>query len=222
MRPDEGPWFILIAGVNGAGKSTFASPDTLGAILGESTATEINVINPDDETRRILATDPSLDLSQANHLAAERCMTDVLRRIEAREGNFAIETVLSTDKYQSVVGRALELGWRFLFVYIVLESVEESIARVAERVARGGHDVPIDKIRARWPRSRANMPWFWMKATSAFMYWNWSTLKEPPVRLAFRHRGEVARFFPAQAPKTLREIVPPIELDMPNWPAARD
>lgn len=172
MADDSDPWFVLIAGVNGSGKSTFAQPAMIAGLLDESDANAIDVINPDTETQRIRSANPALSLGEANLLAARSAEKMVRDRIAEKRGHFAIETVLSTDKYRDIVIEAIRLGWRFLFIYIVVDSVEESIRRVAFRVSIGGHDVPEDKLRKRWGLSRANMPWFWHAATSAFLFRN--------------------------------------------------
>ena len=65
---------------------------------------------------------------------------------------------------------------------MVLAKVEEAIARVALRVAKGGHDVPANKIRKRWPRSFRRMPWFWRHADLAYLFFNGSS--GLPIRLA--------------------------------------
>ncbi len=43
-----------------------------------------------------------------------------------------------------------------LFIHIRLDDVETSIARVAQRVLNGGHDVPDDKLRSHVARTRQN------------------------------------------------------------------
>jgi predicted ABC-type ATPase len=201
------PWFILIAGVNGSGKSTFARKETLANLLGESDADAIEVINPDVETQRIRAQNPSMSIDEANVAAANHCEEMVRDRIRSKKGHFAIETVLSTDKYKRIVNDAIRVGWRFVFVYIVIDSVEESIKRVAFRVANGGHDVPEDRLRKRWGLSRAKVPWFWDAAGSAFMFRNPPDFG-PPKQVAHKHRG----FFIADWPPhpTVGELLPDI------------
>ncbi len=103
--------------------------------------------------------------------------------------------MLSTDKYRRIVNDAIRLGWRFVFVYIVIDSVEESIKRVAFRVSSGGHDVPEDRLRKRWGLSRANVPWFWGVAGSAFLFRNPPDFGSPK-QVARKHRG----FFVADWP----------------------
>ena len=53
--------------------------------------------------------------------------------------------------------RALALERRVLIFYVGLASVDLHIQRVAERVARGGHDIPERKIRERYDNSRTNL-----------------------------------------------------------------
>ncbi len=77
------PWFILIAGVNGSGKSTFARKETLANLLGESDADAIEVINPDVETQRIRARDPSISIVEANLAAPVHCEKMVRDRIKS-------------------------------------------------------------------------------------------------------------------------------------------
>jgi len=183
MTP-RGPWFVLVAGINGAGKSTFAQdPASIRELCGLTGAPdEIEIINPDIITREILRGDPQLSLDDANKLAADACEARVRHLVEGASRSFVIETVLSTDKYRNIVKHAQDKGFHFLFVYVVLASVEEAIARVALRVAKGGHDVPANKIRKRWPRSFRRMPWFWWHADLAYLFFNGSS--ELPIRLA--------------------------------------
>jgi predicted ABC-type ATPase len=80
-------------------------------------------------------------------VAADACEHRVRQLIAEASRSVVIETVLSTDKYKDIVEQALAKGFRFLFVYVVLSSVEEAIKRIATKVTAGGHDVPTDKVR---------------------------------------------------------------------------
>jgi len=202
-----GPWFVLFAGINGAGKSTFAqNRDTLRVLL-DARGPEIEVINPDLITREILRSAPELPTSDANVRAAEECERRVKNIIKGGQRSFVIETVLSTEKYKPIVRTALKRGFQVLFVYVVLSSVDEAIERVAARVHRGGHNVPVDKIRARWPRSLANLPWFWQHSTRALVYFNGSS--EPkPILMAQRRGSDVWFALDAPAPWALEPLLP--------------
>jgi predicted ABC-type ATPase len=90
-----GPWFVLVAGINGAGKSTFAqNRDTLRVLL-DARGPEIEVINPDLITREILRSAPGLPTSDANVRAADECERRVKNIIKGGQRSFVIETVLS-------------------------------------------------------------------------------------------------------------------------------
>lgn len=72
--------------------------------------------------------------------------------IQARR-SFAFETTLSGRGYLQLIRRLRAAGWRVELVYLALPSLELSILRVAERVAHGGHNVPLPALRRRFPRS---------------------------------------------------------------------
>lgn len=182
------PWFILAGGINGAGKSTFLQGPQIAAAAG--TDDEVEAINPDVATLRILAEQPSLSLDEANRQAARECEAMVAGYIREAKRSFAIETVLSTDKYKQPVLDALAAGYGVLFVYVLLGSAEEAIERVKHRVSRGGHDVPEAKIRARWPRTLANMTWFWEHCTRTFVFFNGSRAPEPMLVAVRNEDGE--------------------------------
>jgi predicted ABC-type ATPase len=204
---EGGPWFVLVAGINGAGKSTFAQNHATLRVLLEARGPEIEVINPDLITREILRSEPELPLDKANIRAADECEVRVRDLVKNADRSFVIETVLSTDKYKPIVRAALKRGFQVLFVYVVLGSVEEAIQRVAARVARGGHNVPAAKIKRRWPRSLENLPWFWQRASRALVYFNGSSVPEP-VLMAERRGAEVWFALDAPAPWALESLLP--------------
>jgi predicted ABC-type ATPase len=138
------PELLLVAGINGAGKSTFASARG-------------NCLDPDKLARGIArwVLVPVL----ANWIAVEYIERRVARAIRRGE-SIAVETVLSSNKYMKHVRRARERGFRIAIVYVALSSVELSIERVATRVRAGGHNVPEAKIRDRWTRSLDNLAAF--------------------------------------------------------------
>ena len=104
---------------------------------------------------------------------------EAVRRIEAwletsilAGHTVGVETVLSTDKYRRLVKKAKSLGFEIQLIYVLLESVDLNVERVALRVKRGGHAVDEDKIRSRHARSLVQLPWFLNQADLALMYDN--------------------------------------------------
>jgi predicted ABC-type ATPase len=138
---DARPIIVAIAGPNGAGKSTFFHAHLASAGL--------RFLNADDLARE-LAIDSSQAADLANRLRHEL--------VEQRE-SFVFETVLSDpvgDKVDSLV-QAAARGYTVVMLFIGIDAPEISEQRVAMRVMQGGHDVPADKLAARFPRTMANL-----------------------------------------------------------------
>lgn len=147
-RGKERPSIYVIAGTNGAGKSSVA-----GAAIRERGA---DYFNPDEATRRILEANPEIDLGQANS-AAWMQGKRLLERAIASRMTFALETTLGGNTIVALLERANAAGLAVRMWYVGLESPELHIARVRSRVAAGGHDIPEARIRERYRRSRENL-----------------------------------------------------------------
>jgi predicted ABC-type ATPase len=81
------------------------------------------------------------------------------RDLIARRESFIMETVFSDpvgDKVRAL-REAQGLGYAVVLLFVGIASAELSAARVAGRVAHGGHDVPDDRLRDRFPRTLANL-----------------------------------------------------------------
>jgi predicted ABC-type ATPase len=142
MTPLEIPICRIIAGPNGAGKTTFALtylrqfPDARAFVNADLIAAGLSPLAPQQQ----LQAASRLMLSEIeSHIQAKRC--------------FAFETTLSGRGYLRLIRRLRAAGWRVELIYLALPSVELSILRVAERVAHGGHNVPLPVLQRRFPRS---------------------------------------------------------------------
>lgn len=133
--PTKKPEIIVFAGPNGSGKSTFT----------EFLKPPIDYINA-DEIKKALKCD---DMEAA--VIAERQRENHLS--DMRE--FCFETVMSTDRNLKLLKRAKEKGYFIRCYYILTADPIINIYRVKSRVAEGGHDVPEDKITARYERALA-------------------------------------------------------------------
>jgi len=80
-----------------------------------------------------------------------------LERAIAEGTDYAFETTLGGRTITGLLQRAAEAGHRVRMWYVGLDTVERHLERVRARVARGGHDIPEDKIRERWDASRKNL-----------------------------------------------------------------
>lgn len=70
---------------------------------------------------------------------------------------FTIETVLSDNRKLEYIDLAKKLGYKIYLYFVSTKDVEINIKRVAQRVALGGHDVPVEKIRKRYVKSLENL-----------------------------------------------------------------
>lgn len=130
---------IIIAGPNGAGKTTFARE-----FLPHEADCPV-FVNADLIAAGLAPFAPASAAMQAGRL-----MLTELDRHFAAGHSFAFETTLSGRNYVSRIQRWQHDGYRVKLIFLRLDSADEAIARVAERVRQGGHDVPVDVIARRF------------------------------------------------------------------------
>jgi predicted ABC-type ATPase len=140
------PFLIVLAGVNGAGKSSVLS----GLLVDEGLAW----YNP-DRYAAALVRELGLGLAEANGRAWQHGRS-LLERAIAGGTNHAFETTLGGTTITRLLRDAAKTH-DLLMLYCGLASPELHIARVAQRVAHHGHPIPDEKIRERWNTSRANL-----------------------------------------------------------------
>jgi predicted ABC-type ATPase len=138
---DQRPILVALTGPNGSGKTTFYH------MLLEPAG--LRFINAD-----LLARELHVDAYQAAKLG------DAIRRALVGQGeSFVFETVFSDpvgDK-RRFLQDAVGAGYTVVVYYIGVSSPTVSEERVALRVAKGGHDVPTDKLVSRFPRTLSNL-----------------------------------------------------------------
>jgi predicted ABC-type ATPase len=140
------PFIFVLAGVNGAGKSSVG-----GAMLAEHGLTWFN---PDSFARE-LATQLGLKAEEANGRAWEHGRSQLEAAI-ANGTNYAFETTLGARTIPALLAKAASTH-DVVMLFCGLQSPEKHIQRVRLRVANGGHDIPESKIRERWIASRINL-----------------------------------------------------------------
>ena len=142
------PCIYVLAGTNGAGKSSIAG----AMFLAQGTG----YFDPDEAARRILAANPGLAQAEANSAAWNQGRR-LLERAIAERLNFAFETTLGGRTIPALLGAALSAGVEVRIWYVGLRSAALHVARVRARVAKGGHDIPELAIRDRYDSSRLNL-----------------------------------------------------------------
>lgn len=135
------PLLVMLAGPNGAGKSTFFE--------SHLKQLELPFLNAD-----ILARETDLDAYEAAGTIAA-----IRDQLIANKESFITETVFSdpVGEKVEVLAQAAQSGFDVTLIYIGIENSELSKKRVQSRVEAGGHDVPTEKLAARYQRSLENL-----------------------------------------------------------------
>ncbi len=175
----------IIAGANGSGKTTAYERAAIEAPAGG-----IWFINPDVLAKRIADHETMPLLPDANLEAVQRIERWLYASVDAHQ-TVGVETVLSTDKYRALVERAREQGYAVRLIYVFLANANLNVARVRERVAAGGHDVPEAAIRSRRGRSFEQLAWFFDVADEADVFDNSGA---EPRLVASKADGEITVF----------------------------
>ena len=142
------PRITVLAGVNGAGKSSVG-----GAAFRAFGA---DYFNPDEAARSLMAANPVLPQAEANAQAWQQGKR-LLERAIADGLDFAYETTLGANTMPRLLRAAAQKGVEVFVWCAGLSSPELHIARVKARVMKGGHDIPEADIRRRYQHSRLNL-----------------------------------------------------------------
>jgi len=138
----------VLAGVNGAGKSSIG-----GSAIRQRGG---EWYNPDEVAREMSRQFPEMSLQEIHGTVWQHGLGHLKEAIE-NGLDFTFETTLGGNTITKTLLDAIAFGVPVKIWYCGLESVELHINRVAARVARGGHDIPEDKIRSRYTSSIANL-----------------------------------------------------------------
>lgn len=136
----------VIAGCNGAGKTTFARE-----FLPKEVKC-LRFLNADEIARGLSPLAPG-----AAAVKAARLLLAEFRECVRHRQTFALESTLSGRTYVRLFREAKRLGYRIELHYLWLATPAQAFARVRERVRKGGHAVPATDIRRRFHRSLAHL-----------------------------------------------------------------
>ena len=138
------PEMIVIAGPNGSGKTSVTRK-----FLHHEWAEGTLYINPDEVAKDVFGDWNSAD---AVMKAAKYC-TELRERCLRERTSFVFETVMSSDEKVNFIFKAKQAGFFIRLFYISTSHPSINAARIANRVMKGGHDVPITKIISRYYKS---------------------------------------------------------------------
>ncbi len=142
---EDAPRVIIIAGPNGAGKTTFARE-----FLPREAACPV-FVNAD-----LIAAGIAPFAPENAALRAGRLMLEELSHHFAAGISFAFETTLSGRGYLRLIKEWKAAGYQVKIIFLQLASADEAVARVAQRVKQGGHNIPEEVIRRRFAAGKNN------------------------------------------------------------------
>ena len=186
------PKVVVIAGPNGAGKST-----TAPAILRDALKVH-EFVNADTIAAGLSAFSP-----ESVAVAAGRIMLDRLRELARERRDFAFETTLASRTFVPWLKTLQAEGYRFHLVYLWLPIVELAVARVAERVRRGGHAVSEVIVRRRYDRSLDNFFNLYSPFANSWVMMD-NSIRRRPRLIAQCAIGRAVRVFSADQWTALR------------------
>lgn len=194
MKKDKQLW--LLAGGNGAGKSTFYKTrlESLG----------LPFVNADLLAKQLYPDSPE----QYSYEAAK--IAEQMRFQLLQEGRtFCFETVFSHPSKIDFVAQAKAMGYEVVLVFIHLDLVPLNQARIAQRVSEGGHNVPEDKVRSRIPRLLHNIQQVFSLCDHSYLLDN-SRFDNPFQQIAEIHAGRLLiqkKPLPAWAKELLKDYL---------------
>ena len=195
------PLLIVIAGPNGSGKTSVTS-----RLLKHEWVEDSVYINPDNVAKDIFGDWNSKEavLNAANYCAEwrERCL--------AEKQSLIFETVMSADDKVDFIERAKKAGFFIRIFFISTANPTINAARIAGRVMKGGHDVPITKIVSRYFKSIENC-----KAVSSIvdrLYVYDNSVDGEEAKIQFRLvNGTMGKMYVTDVPEWAQAILPDCE-----------
>lgn len=187
---DRRPVIVTIAGPNGAGKTTLYRSHLQAAGL--------RFVNADNLAREL----------NIDAYAAARAAGAVREELVRQRESFVFETVLSDPVGEKVafLKAAAQAGYTVVLCYIGISSPRVSEQRVAMRVTQGGHDVPSDKLTARFSRTLANLQAAIRELPHVRIFDN-DDLRTPYRLVAIVEHGDLAELN-KPVPQWLRPLLP--------------
>lgn len=199
MRKDgHAPLLIVIAGPNGSGKTTITSE-----VLASEWLEDAVYINPDIVAQEKFGNWNSPEAVREAALFCEQWRENCLANGES----LIFETVMSAPDKIDFIRRAKKMGYFVRIFFISTANPTINAARIARRVMKGGHDVPIPKIISRYIKSIANCAEIASEVDRLYVYDN--SLEDEKAQPLFRLRdGELGKQYVESLPEWAKNILP--------------
>jgi predicted ABC-type ATPase len=193
------PALLVIAGPNGSGKTTITA-----RLQRDHWSEGVEYLNPDEVAeQRYGGWNSPEAVKKAADWAAER-----REQLLAAKSGIAFETVFSAADKVDFLRRCQSAGYFTRVFFIGTSDPRINAARVADRVLRGGHTVPIEKIVSRYARSTANLSAAIAVADRVYIFDN--SVDGVEARLCARtQEGQLQKVY-TQLPAWVADVVEPL------------
>jgi predicted ABC-type ATPase len=188
------PLVVVLAGPNGAGKSTSAAHLLRGALSVDE------FVNADTIAQGLSAYRP-----ESAAVTAGRVMLDRLRFLAHEHRDFAFETTLAGRGHARWLQNLRVDGYRAHLIFLALPAAELAVARVAERVRQGGHDVPEAVVRRRFVAGLRNFFEVYRTVVDGWHMYDNSTVTGPRL-IAHGFAGAASTMVDQAAWRRLEEL----------------
>ena len=124
----------------------------------------------------------------------------------AEHKSLIFETVLSADDKVDYIERAIAAGFFVRLFFVCTDSPTINAARIANRVIKGGHDVPITKIVSRYQKSISNCRYLTPKVHRTYLYDN--SIDDADARILIRFAdGKIVKRYTDEMPRWATNII---------------
>lgn len=171
----------IVAGPNGAGKTTFARQ------FLPLYAQCRNFVNADLIAQGLAPFAPESAAIKAGRILLEQIHSLVDQRVD-----FSFESTLSGKTYIAFLKNLKSKGYAVHIFFLWIPDVDLALARVQERVANGGHNVPAKDVRRRFIKSFGNFLNFYKSLAD---YWSVLDNSTIPPHLIVRSEGGTLKIF---------------------------
>jgi len=145
----------IIAGPNGSGKTTLAKE----VVKNE----DIFFLNSDEIAAKH---------NDKVGLLSGRILLDRFDKLINEKKSILLESTVSGNYHKRIIDQARKAKYEIVFIYIFLDSVKQNIQRVKQRVAMGGHNVPVADLCRRYERSMKNFRDITGRVNQWLLYYN--------------------------------------------------
>ncbi len=197
VKENHKPVLIVIAGPNGSGKTTITSK-----ILRHEWLEDAVYVNPDQVAQDRFGdwNSPEAVMQAAQYCEQQReeCLVN--------KQSLIFETVLSSEGKVDFIRRAHDAGYFIRLFFVATNHPAINASRIAQRVMKGGHDVPITKVISRYYKSILNCKRCVALADRIYIYDN--SVEDTEARLLFRMtNGQLFKRYTDSIPEWAMTII---------------